>query len=126
MLQAVSTPKAPQAIGPYSQGMKINDFIFLSGQIPIDPLTNEVAAGGAALQTRQVMANIQAILASEDLTLENIIKTTIFIKDIKDFSVVNEEYANYLGSHRPARSAVEVSALPKAVLVEIEAIAVRF
>ncbi|MEJ8547599.1 Rid family detoxifying hydrolase [Brevibacillus borstelensis] len=123
MMKTVSTEKAPQAIGPYSQAVRVYDFLFLSGQIPIDPETSELVADDIALQTRQVMKNIQAILEKEGLTLDHVVKTTIFLQDISQFSIVNEEYSKFLGSHRPARSTIEVSRLPKNVLIEIEAIA---
>jgi 2-iminobutanoate/2-iminopropanoate deaminase len=125
MIQTISTNKAPQAIGPYSQAIKTSDFIFLSGQIPIDPSTNEVAGSDIVTQTRQVLHNITAILEGEGLTLENVVKTTIFLQDMNQFSQVNEEYGRFFSVNPPARSTVEVSKLPKGVLVEIEAIAVR-
>jgi 2-iminobutanoate/2-iminopropanoate deaminase len=123
MIKAVYTEKAPQAIGPYSQAIKAGDFLFLSGQIPVNPETNKVVENDIVVQTRQVMRNIQAILEKEGLTFENIVKTTIFVKDLNMFATVNEEYGKCLGDHRPARSTVEISRLPKDVLIEIEAIA---
>ncbi|MBS4190175.1 RidA family protein [Bacillus sp. FJAT-49705] len=123
MMEMIYTETAPKAIGPYSQAMKVNDFLFLSGQIPVNPVTNEVVEHDIIQQTNQVMKNIKAILESEGLTLENIIKTTIFIKDMSQFPIINEEYSKYFNEHKPARSTVEVSALPKNVLIEIEAIA---
>ncbi|NCU18625.1 RidA family protein [Pallidibacillus pasinlerensis] len=125
MLKKIATDHAPQAIGPYSQGIEVGNFLFLSGQIPINPETGEVEANDIVGQTNQVMKNIAAILESEGLTLNNIVKTTIFITDMNQFAQLNEEYARHLGDHRPARSTVEVSRLPKDVLVEIEVIAVR-
>lgn len=125
MLKKIATDRAPQAIGPYSQGIEVGNFLFLSGQIPINPETGEVEAKDIVGQTNQVMKNIAAILESEGLTLNNIVKTTIFITDMNQFAKLNEEYARHLGDHRPARSTVEVSRLPKDVLVEIEVIAVR-
>jgi len=125
MLKKIATDRAPQAIGPYSQGIEVGNFLFLSGQIPINPETGEVEAKDIVGQTNQVMKNIAAILESEGLTLNNIVKTTIFITDMNQFAQLNEEYARHLGDHRPARSTVEVSRLPKDVLVEIEVIAVR-
>lgn len=125
MLKKIATDRAPQAIGPYSQGIEVGNFLFLSGQIPINPETGEVEAKDIVGQTNQVMKNIAAILESEGLTLNNIVKTTIFITDMNQFAQLNEEYARHLGEHRPARSTVEVSRLPKDVLVEIEVIAVR-
>lgn len=122
MLKAVFTEKAPKAIGPYSQGIKVQDFLFLSGQLPVNPNTDEVPAD-IREQTIQVLKNIESILKSEDLKIENIVKTTIFLKNLGDFKAVNEEYGKYLGDHRPARSTIEVSRLPKDVQIEIEVIA---
>ncbi|AKF29507.1 MULTISPECIES: RidA family protein [Bacillus] len=122
MLKAVFTEKAPKAIGPYSQGIKVQDFLFLSGQLPVNPNTDEVPAD-IREQTIQVLKNIESILKSEDLKIENIVKTTIFLKNLGDFQAVNEEYGKYLGDHRPARSTIEVSRLPKDVKIEIEVIA---
>ncbi|UOF88985.1 RidA family protein [Fodinisporobacter ferrooxydans] len=123
MMKMIHTEKAPPAIGSYSQAMKAGEFLFLSGQIPINPETNEVVEKNMILQTQQVMRNIKAILESEGVTFEHIVKTTIFVKDLNQFASINEEYGRFLGNHRPARSTVEVSRLPKDVLVEIEAIA---
>ncbi|AFJ60584.1 MULTISPECIES: RidA family protein [Bacillus] len=122
MLKTVFTEKAPKAIGPYSQGIKVQDFLFLSGQLPVNPNTDEVPAD-IREQTIQVLKNIESILKSEDLKIENIVKTTIFLKNLGDFKAVNEEYGKYLGDHRPARSTIEVSRLPKDVQIEIEVIA---
>ncbi|WKT36612.1 RidA family protein [Bacillus amyloliquefaciens] len=122
MLKAVFTEKAPKAIGPYSQGIKVQDFLFLSGQLPVNPNTDEVPAD-IREQTIQVLKNIESILKSEDLKIENIVKTTIFLKNLGDFQAVNEEYGKYLGDHRSARSTIEVSRLPKDVQIEIEVIA---
>ncbi|WP_010280481.1 RidA family protein [Bacillus timonensis] len=125
MLRTIYTDKAPKAIGPYSQGTQFNDIIFLSGQIPVDPATNEVVESDIVVQTHQVMTNIKSILKNEKLTMENIVKTTIFVKNLEQFSIINEVYGSYFGSHRPARSTVEVSRLPKDVLIEIEVIAAK-
>ncbi|MDF1507999.1 Rid family detoxifying hydrolase [Robertmurraya sp. DFI.2.37] len=122
-MEAITTNKAPEALGPYSQAIKVGEYLFLSGQIPINPESNKVEAVGIKEQTRQVMDNIRSLLESEGLGLENIVKTTIFIINMEQFSIVNEEYGAILGSHRPARSTIEVSRLPKDVLIEIEAIA---
>lgn len=122
MLKTVFTEKAPKAIGPYSQGIKVQDFLFLSGQLPVNPNTDEVPAD-IREQTIQVLKNIESILKSEDLKIENIVKTTIFLENLGDFYAVNEEYGKYLGEHRPARSTIEVSRLPKDVQIEIEVIA---
>jgi 2-iminobutanoate/2-iminopropanoate deaminase len=123
MITPISTEKAPEAIGPYSQAIRIHDLLFLSGQIPIDPQTNLVVEADITLQTRQVLTNIQAILINVNASLGNVVKTTIFLKDMNDFSLVNEEYRQFFENHHPARSTVEVSRLPKDVLIEIEAIA---
>lgn len=123
MTQAIFTENAPKAIGPYSQGVKVGNLLFLSGQIPVDPDTNEVVQNDIVIQTNQVMKNIKAILEAKQLSVKNIVKTTIFLKDMNQFAVVNEEYGRHLGDHRPARSTVEVSRLPKDVLIEIEVVA---
>jgi 2-iminobutanoate/2-iminopropanoate deaminase len=123
MITPISTLNAPQAIGPYSQAIRIDSFLFLSGQIPINPQNNSIIETDIKLQTRQVMTNIEAILKEANTTLDCIVKTTIFLKDMNDFPIVNEEYSAILGNHRPARSTVEVSRLPKDVLIEIETIA---
>jgi 2-iminobutanoate/2-iminopropanoate deaminase len=122
-MKTIFTEKAPNAIGPYSQGMKVGNLLFLSGQIPVDPETNEVVENDIVAQTDQVMKNIKAILENQQLSIESIVKTTIFIKDMDQFTAVNEEYGRHLGEHRPARSTVEISRLPKDVLIEIEVIA---
>ncbi|MEK6453794.1 RidA family protein [Caldifermentibacillus hisashii] len=125
MLRNIHTEHAPQAIGPYSQGIEAGNFIFLSGQIPVNPETNEVITGDIVAQTDQVMKNVQAILASIGLTLNHIVKTTIFLKNMDEFTLVNEAYAKHFVEHRPARSTVEVSRLPKDVSIEIEVIAAK-
>ncbi|WP_066322254.1 RidA family protein [Bacillus sp. FJAT-29814] len=124
-MQTIFTEKAPKAIGPYSQAVSIGHLLFLSGQIPVDPDTNEVVENDIVIQTNQVMKNIKAILESQQLSIKNIVKTTIFLKDMNQFATVNEEYSKHLGDHRPARSTVEVSRLPKDVLIEIEVIAFK-
>lgn len=123
MMKMISTNNAPKAIGPYSQAVKIGGFMFLSGQIPINPETNEIVENDIVTQTQQVLRNIKEILNEEKLSIEHIVKTTIFVKDMNQFGIVNEVYAKFLGNHRPARSTVEVSRLPKDVLIEIETIA---
>jgi 2-iminobutanoate/2-iminopropanoate deaminase len=125
MVKTIYTDKAPEAIGPYSQAVEAGGFLFLSGQIPLNPETGAVEAVDIVGQTRQVMSNIQAILEKEGLTFNHIVKTTLFIKDMNQFPVINEEYGKILGEHRPARSTVEVSRLPKDVSIEIEVIATR-
>ena len=123
MKKIISTDKAPAAIGPYSQAIRADKFVFVSGQLPIDPATGEFAGDDIAAQTRQSLTNIQNILASEGLTMANVVKTTVLLKNISDFGAMNEVYASFFESDCPARAAFEVAALPKAALVEIEAIA---
>lgn len=120
----ISTNEAPQAIGPYSQAVKANGFLFVSGQIPADPVTGEIVYGGVVSQTHQVCANLKAILGVEDLTLDQVVKTTVFLSDMNDFHAMNEVYAQYFGKQPPARACVQVAKLPRDVSVEIEAIAV--
>lgn len=123
---AVSTPEAPAAIGPYSQAVRVGDTLFTSGQIPIDPKTGSFVPGGIAEQTTQVLDNLKAVLAQAGLDMAHVVKTTVFLKDMQDFGAMNEVYAKYLAPHGvvpPARSTVQVAALPKDALVEIELIA---
>lgn len=123
-VSAVSTPKAPRAIGPYSQAVAAGNFIFLSGQIPLDPETSEVTGSGIREQTEQVMKNIEAILSCIGLGFANVIKTEIYLKHMNDFKAMNEAYALFFpGSVKPARVTVEVSRLPRDVLVEISCVA---
>ncbi|WP_371381663.1 RidA family protein [Sporomusa aerivorans] len=124
MKKIVYTEKAPKAIGPYSQAIAANGFLFVSGQIPVNPTTGEVASTNIKEQTQQSLDNIKAILSAEGKTLADVVKTTIFIKNMNDFALVNEVYGNAFVENPPARSCVEVARLPKDVLVEIEAIAV--
>jgi len=121
----ISTTAAPAAIGPYSQGVDGGSVVITSGQLPIDVSTGAFAEGGVAGQTRQSLENVKAILAQAGLGMENIIKTTVFLKDMNDFAAMNEVYAAFFPGEPPARSAVEVARLPKDAAVEIEAIAVR-
>ena len=123
MPNTIHTDKAPAAIGPYSQGVIANGFLFTAGQIAIDPATGQVVPGDVVAQTERVMANLAAILANAGATWNDVVKTTVFLHDMSDFPAVNEVYAKALGDARPARSTVQVSALPRNVLVEIEAIA---
>ena len=125
MKQIISTAAAPAAIGPYSQGVDGGSVVITSGQLPLDPATGAFAAGGVAGQTRQSLENVQAVLAGAGLTLADVIKTTVFLKNMDDFAAMNEVYATFFPENPPARSAVEVARLPKDALVEIEAIAVR-
>ena len=114
---------APKAIGPYSQAVKANGFLFASGQIPIDPFTGEIVYGGIVSQTHQVCANLKAILTAEELTFVDVVKTTVFLADMNDFHAMNEVYAQYFGEQPPARACVQVGKLPRDVSVEIEVIA---
>lgn len=123
MKAIISTNKAPKAVGPYSQAVKMGDFLFCSGQISINPETNEVFTGDIKTQTQMVLKNIEGVLTAANLGFENIIKTTIFLTDMNDFAVVNEIYASSFKAEPPARSTVAVLALPKGVNVEIEVIA---
>lgn len=122
-LQVVSTDKAPQAVGPYSQAIIANGFIFVSGQIAIDPTNGQINNGTTAEQTRQVLKNLSAVLESVDSSLDKVVKATVFIKDMNDFQSMNEVYGEFFGKNKPARACVEVSRLPKDVRVEIDAIA---
>lgn len=121
--QIISTTKAPAAIGPYAQAIKVGDFIFTSGQIPLVPETMEIVTGDVKAQTIQVLENLKAVLEAANSSLEKIVKATVFIKDMNDFGAINEIYGQYLGANPPARSCVEVARLPKDVLVEIEVVA---
>ncbi len=124
MKTIVATDQAPQAIGPYSQAVKANGFLFLSGQVPLDPVTGQLVYGGVAMQTRQSLANLKAVLAKEGLALANVVKTTVFLHDMNDFAEMNKVYAEFFPAAPPARSAVQVARLPKEASVEIEAVAV--
>ena len=121
-LKTVQTDRAPAAIGPYSQGVIANGLLFTAGQIPLDPATGQVVPGNVVAQTERVMANLSAILESAGATWRDVVKTTVYLHDMNDFPVVNETYARALGDARPARSTVQVSALPRNVLVEIDAV----
>ena len=123
---AIATVDAPAAIGPYSQAIRMGEYLFTSGQIALDPKTNEVIAGGIAEQTVRVLENLKAVLVEAGLGLENVIKTTVFLQNMSDFAAMNAIYATYLapeGVVAPARSTVQVAGLPRGVLVEIECIA---
>ena len=122
-MKAISTTKAPAAIGPYSQGIKVGDLVYTSGQIPIDPVTGNFVEGGIKEQTRQSLTNVQAILKEAGLTMENVVKTTVFMADMNDFADMNTVYAEFFAEPYPARSAVAVKTLPKGALVEIEVVA---
>lgn len=124
MKQPIATTNAPGAIGPYSQAIDAGAFLFVSGQIPVNPATGEIPEG-ITLQTAQSIANIKAILAEAGLTIDNVVKTTVFLADMNDFAAMNAVYAENFTAPFPARSAVAVKELPKQVLVEIEVIAVK-
>ena len=123
MKKIISTTSAPAAIGPYSQAVQVGDMLYLSGQIPLNPQSMEVEVDDVAAQTEQVMTNVKAVLAAAGATLENVVKCTIFLKDMNDFATVNEVYGKYFAENPPARSCVEVARLPRDVKVEIECIA---
>ena len=122
--KVIQTEKAPKAIGPYSQAIQAGNFLFLSGQIPLDPKTGELVKGDIRQQTQQVLENIKGILESQGLGMENVVKVTIFLEDIANFNQVNEVYATYFPSSPPARSTVEVAKLPRDADIEIEALAI--
>ncbi|MBU3916742.1 RidA family protein [bacterium] len=121
--EIISTEKAPVAIGPYSQAVKIDNLLFVSGQIPLNPSTGEVVEGDIQSQTWQAIINLEAVLTAAGLSLEKVVKTTVFITNMDDFPKVNETYAEFFVKEPPARACVEVSRLPKGVSIEIEAIA---
>lgn len=123
MREIVKTESAPAAIGPYSQAVRAGDFVFASGQIPLDPKTGEFVAGGVAEQTHQVMRNLSAVLEAAGVGLESVVKTTVFLADMNDFSAMNEVYGQYFKGNPPARATVEAARLPRDARVEIEAIA---
>ena len=123
-MKIVQTDNAPQAIGPYSQAMKVGDFIFTSGQIALTP-SGEMVQDDIELQTEQVMKNLQAVLEASGSSLQNVVKTTIFLSDMDNFATVNAIYEKWFDGHKPARSTVAVKTLPKSALVEIECIALN-
>jgi 2-iminobutanoate/2-iminopropanoate deaminase len=122
-LKTILTDGAPLAIGPYSQGIVANGFLFTAGQIAIDPATGQVIKGDVKAQTERVLNNLTAVLAAAGASWRHVVKTTVFLHDMNDFPIVNEVYGSILGDARPARSTVQVSGLPRGVLVEIDAIA---
>ena len=122
-MKAISTKKAPAAIGPYSQAIQVGNLVYTSGQIPIDPTTGAFVEGGIKEQTRQSLTNIKAILEEAGLSMGNVVKTTVFMADMNDFADMNSVYAEFFAEPYPARSAVAVKTLPKGALVEIEVIA---
>lgn len=125
MKKIIYSENAPNPVGPYSQAVQLESFLFCSGQISIDPKTNEVFTGDIKKQTEMIMSNIEAVLKAADMTFDHIIKTTIFLTDMNDFGAVNTVYARYFTQEPPARSTIAVSALPKGVNVEIEVVAHR-
>jgi len=124
-IEFVTTPNAPKAIGPYSQAVTFKDLIFTAGQIALDPATMEIKAEGITEQTEQVLSNLEAVLGAAGSDFSHVLKTTVFLHSMADFTAMNEVYARRFGSHRPARSTVAAAGLPRNVLVEIEVIAVR-
>jgi 2-iminobutanoate/2-iminopropanoate deaminase len=124
MREIVSTDKAPGAIGPYSQAIKTGGMLFCSGQIPIDPATGEFVSHDIGEQTEQVLKNLSAVLEAGGMSLENVVKTTVFLADMSDFAVMNEVYGRYFDSNKPARATVQAARLPRDAKVEIECIAV--
>ena len=123
MRDVIATKEGPQAIGPYSQAIRANGFVFLSGQVAIDPATQQVISGDVAVQTDRVLKNLSAILHAAGTGLEKVVRSTVFLKNMGDFTAMNEVYGRYFSSSPPARSTVEVARLPKDVLVEIDVIA---
>ncbi|HZD58747.1 MAG TPA: RidA family protein [Anaerolineales bacterium] len=121
--QVIRTDKAPQAIGPYSLGVRVGELMFSAGQIGIDPQSGEVVSGGIEAETRQALLNLQAVLEAAGASLGNVVKTTVFLRDINEFGRMNGVYAEFFTEKPPARSAVQVAALPRGVAVEIEAVA---
>jgi 2-iminobutanoate/2-iminopropanoate deaminase len=121
--ESVQTDNAPKAIGPYQQAIKANGFIYTAGQIPIDPKTGNFVEGGITAQTRQVLENLNAVLAAGGSSFDRVVKATVFLKNMADFAAMNEVYAQYLGSAKPARSTVAVAELPRGALVEIDLVA---
>jgi 2-iminobutanoate/2-iminopropanoate deaminase len=122
-LETVAVPDAPKAIGPYAQGIRAGGFLFTAGQIPLDPSTMKLVPGDIAAQTARVFDNLEAILRGGGATLADVVKTTVFLADLKDFTAMNEVYAARFGAHRPARSTVQVAGLPAGARIEIEVVA---
>jgi len=124
MKEIIATEQAPQAIGPYSQAVRAGNLVFASGQIPLDPATKEFVAGGIAEQTEQVLKNLKAVFAAAGVAMDQIVKTTVFLADMNDFTAMNEVYGKYFSDNPPARATVQAARLPRDAKVEIEAIAV--
>jgi 2-iminobutanoate/2-iminopropanoate deaminase len=123
VIETVATDRGPKAIGPYSQAVRANGFVFLSGQIPLDPKTQQIVEGDVAAQTERVMENLKGVVEAAGSSLHHVVKTTVFLADMNDFAAMNEVYARYFTANAPARSTVEVARLPKNVRVEIDLIA---
>ena len=123
MREVIATPNAPQAIGPYSQAIRANGFVFVSGQIPLDPATGQLVSGGVAEQTERVLANLEAILKAAGSALDQVVRTTVYLKYMGEFAAMNEVYARFFPREAPARATVEVARLPKDVRVEIDCMA---
>ena len=121
--EVISTVNAPKAIGPYEQAIKVGEFVYASGQIPLDPKTGNLVEGGITIQTRRVMENLKGVVEAAGSSLERVVKATVFLKNIADFAAMNAVYAEYLGQAKPARSTVAVADLPRGALVEIDFIA---
>lgn len=124
-MKQISTQNAPAAIGPYSQAIEVNGFVYASGQLPIDPATGAFPEGGVKEQTRQSLLNVKAILEEAGLALSNVVKTTVYLADMGDFAAMNEVYSQFFAQPFPARSAIAVKALPKGALMEVEVVAAR-
>ncbi len=124
-LRVISTERAPQALGPYSQAIMSGDLVFCAGQIPLDPKTGEVTSGDIRVQTRRVLDNLAAVLDAASSGLDRVVKTTVFLTDLAEFAAMNEVYAERFGAHRPARSTVQIAGLPRGARIEIECIAAR-
>jgi 2-iminobutanoate/2-iminopropanoate deaminase len=123
VIESVATDRGPKAIGPYSQAIRANGFVFLSGQIPLDPSTQQVVEGDAAAQTQRVLENLKGVVEAAGSSMQRVVKTTVFLADMNDFAAMNDVYARFFVTHPPARSTVEVSKLPRNVRVEIDLIA---
>lgn len=121
--ESIQTDRAPKAIGPYEQAIKVNGFVYTAGQIPIDPATGNIVEGGIGPQTRQVLENLNAVLAAAGSSMHQVVKATVFLKNMADFAAMNDIYAAYLGDAKPARSTVAVAELPRGALVEIDLVA---
>jgi len=124
-MRIIATDAAPKAIGPYSQAIAIDSFVFTAGQVALDPKSGDLVGRTIAEQTEQVFANLKAVLAAAGTSLANVVKTTVYLADMADFAQMNEVYANHFGAHKPARSTVQAAGLPKAAKVEIDVIAVK-